>query len=274
MNPEAKTLITPTVAAQKLADIRKWRNQPWTPRATLTSPRLDQTVRGAGTSSLPFPLDTVTTDGAHGIDTPAGVDQLQQLWANWLSWLLNTPIKGDPGAWLYKQLEENQDLNGINQPPHDPDPTSASDTVAYTHALTNYTEWAKFERELNTCWWRVARATGNAPTNHGPCTYCGQGTMQTQPTNQGHTDNATCTHCKQTINTHNDEETKAAFRSVLRQTNREDWVTLTAAHAVWPALRKTTIIKWAQRGHIRKQDGLYHLGDINTRQHQKTVTKP
>lgn len=255
---QPKPLISPQNAANKLKEIRAWKLQPWTPHSPLKSAALDQTRRGTTGPRLPFPIDTVTTDGAQGIDTPNGVDALQELWAAWLSWLLNIGIKGDPGAWLLKQLEENRDLIGINIPPAEP-----------AEQDTPFTEWAKFARELNTCWWKVAHATGNAPTNHGTCTNCGQGQWQTTPTNQGHTDQATCTHCQHQINTTNEEETNAAFRAILRQPDRQDWITLTAAHAIWPNLRKATIIKWAQRGHIRKNAGLYHLGDINQRQTTK-----
>ena len=249
-----KPLMTATKAAALLEDILKWKLEivPLQPGIRSTPTDTDG-IRTSRSERLAFGLDqiidTTSTDGAHGCTTSSGADTWLEMWAAWLSWILDTPLTGNPGPWLYKQLTENHALNDVREWEGKP-----------------RQEWKLFTKELKTLWWRVAHLSGQAPKTRGICPTCKTGTLRSHPGKTGYSDEATCSNpkCSTTVD-YSHEETVASFRAVLRDPNLTNtWVTIDELRAVWPTLRTATIRSWAHRQQVRKQGDTYNLGDVNT----------
>ena len=261
-----KPLMTPTKAAARLEDILKWKLEIQAIEPSIRSTPTDTDgIRTSRNERLPFGLnpDTTASDGARGCTTSHGADTWLEMWAAWMSWLLDTPLTGNPGPWLYKQLTENHALNDVRDWEGKP-----------------RQEWELFTKELSRLHRRVANLTGHALKMRGICPTCREGALTSEPGPTGFDDKAQCTnpHCRTIIN-YAEVETLASFRSVLTDPDLpETWVTLSQVRAVWPTLRENTLHKWVQRGHVTKQEGLYNLASINRWQATKhaapTTTKP
>lgn len=256
-------------AAHKLADILTWRNHQWTPQTSLRSPRLDENRGGNGEGTLPFPADDLTR-GARGVETYDGVTQWLRGTAAWLEFWTGQPVKGDAGAYLLDQLENNPDLAGADVEPAKPGEDAPSEQeTTYQQMFTFWEEWNQFTSELNTMWNRVGNATGYRPQRRTICPACKQGWQTSTPTNQGVTDKSTCTNptCETVIDW-SDGEISASIRATLRDPNIADTIYLPWAdiHTIWGTMVKAgTLRRWVHEGHVRKENNRYNLADINTK---------
>lgn len=257
-------------AAQKFADILKWRLQPATPHPTLSAVRYDRDrITGTpGSARLPFPVDTISEDSpsAAGVETTAGINTWIELWGAWLTWALDLTPRRIDGAWLLSVLQDNKDLHPL------PDP-HAYDDDPEMHAWAELflTDWDRFTHELTRLWWRIGDTTGNTPLRRGLCPRCKQGFLHSAATGKtGYSDSATCTNCAVTID-YNQAETLNSYRAALRDENVSDTyhLTLGEIRRVWPGLKDATLFKWVQRGHVHTLPDTtptrYRLQDVNTR---------
>lgn len=258
---------TATTAARKLDDILRWRLQAWQPPTPepLRAIRYDKDSGGSITHPLPFPSDSVTTEGAAGVQTFHGIDTWIKLWGSALAWSLDlTPPKID-GPWLRKTLEENRELHPLPDPKaHKDDPETAA------WAKNFLKDWDRFTKELNRLWWLTAKATGHAPLRRGLCPKCTQGWLQSESTPTGYTDQATCTNhqCGFTID-YTEAELGNGIRAALRAAHPDDatYLTLNQLRVVWPRIKESTLRWWVHQGHVRKHEGRYCLQDVNRRKH-------
>lgn len=251
--------MSASAAARKLEDILRWRLLPTTPIEPISAIRYDKDPAPTATSRFPFPVDTVETDGARGVETTTGADTWIELWASWLSWATNTPTGKTDGAWLLKTLQESKALNPL--------PSGEEET---TQAFLS--EWDLFTQELSRLWWRLATLTGHAPKRRSLCPRCKTGWLQSAPGRDGYSDQAACTNptCQTTLD-YSDDEIRASQRAVLRDPNIDPnlFLTVEAVKTIWPQLKAATLRSWARRSRVTKQDGKYKLADINRMQWNK-----
>lgn len=257
--------MSASAAARKLSDILKWKLQPFTPHPTITAIRYDtDTNPTTDPQPLPFPIDAVETDRAHGVETPAGADQWIELWAAWLTWTLDTSAAKMDGPWLLQQLQEHPDLHPLPTPKAFPDDP---DMQAWAEGFLP--EWDKFTSELTQLWWRLGSLTGNAPLRRSLCPKCKQGWLQSNPTRTGFEDQATCTNhqCNATLD-YDAEEYLNSFRAIMRTEDipHDRYLTAEEIRVIWPKLKPSTLRSWARRDRVHKQEGRYRLADINAQQ--------
>lgn len=252
--------MTGTRAASLLADILKWRLQPWTPIEKISAIRYDtEPVQGGSVPGLPFGLDsyhdTTWEDGPTGTAGPDGVDEWLQFWNPWMSYWANLPsvFREQPGAIFLQQLEENPVFNNVKNWDED-----------------DQTAWTDFTNELRTMWHKIASATGNKPKNHGLCPQCKTGNLHSQPGKTGYEDQATCTKCHHTIN-YQQEDPAISIRAAMRQYDGEDiYLPLKDIRAIWPDINASTIRSWTRRGQVATNQHGYRLADINLRKRVPT----
>lgn len=258
-------------AIRQLENVLKWKLQ-FEPRyKTVQAIKYDEdTVTVSPVEQpLPFPSDSVETDGARGVETPRGVDTWLELWAATFAWLLDVSGPRMTGAWLLSLLRDHPDLNPL------PTPTTYEDNphmATWVEGLLH--EWDKFTKELNLLHTQLADQTGHKPLRRGLCPKCKQGTLISPAGPHGYEDEATCTNKEcNTIIDYSQEEVAASFRAAMRdpEVNATYHLTVDEIKIIWPRLNTSTLRKWVERGKVRKQNGRYNLADVNA---IKTDTHP
>jgi hypothetical protein len=248
-------MVTIDTARKELQELAQWRPLLGDAAATVlgvSSPRLTWTgSSGAGDGSqLPFHLDSVidrTDEGASGIRTPQGLDEIMLRWA-----LQVAHGKGDPQprsglAYLQQQgvLEWAQ--------AHD-DWDALTDTIRDAHQA-------------------IGRITGHGPAIIGKCPKCG-GRIVADSTKDGIDLAAFCEKCDSYYGVDNDGERtsadiKPAAIARLREVraDNERMVTYRQAMEIWEGvLDKDLFFSWVHAERLEYADTdprTYPLSQIN-----------
>lgn len=251
-------LMSATTAAKLLAEILKWRLQPWTPTSSITASRTDHDhVSGGGTHGLPFGLDatvdTTWSDGPSGTTTPEGVDKWLRFWNPWMSYWagIESVFRQTPGPIFLQQLQENPIFRNVSEWDQD-----------------DQTAWTDFTDELKAMHRLVARATGNQPKHRGICPECKQGTLRQAAGKHGYDDLAVCSACGMEIPA---VDIRSSSQHALRgfnDTTKECWLSgpriikIYGGALTWAHLRD-----WHKQGRLQRKgtrrNYQYSLAQVN-----------
>jgi hypothetical protein len=228
---------------RELQDLAAWRPLLSDAAATVlgvSSPRF--TPGGGGASdALPFRLDSIldrTDEGASGIRTPRGLDEVLMSWA--------------------RQIADSK---------HDPQPRSALAYLQQAGVLEyaqQHDDWDALCETIHQAHQVIGRITGHTDAQIGTCPW-DHARILTTPTRDGIPEHGECEQCGQWYADQDDIARQAHqhWQQEMRRPDAPGTATMDRLVDIWhepddspiTGVERKTLEVWAQRGHLIKRPG-------------------